>query len=71
MQSTQQKNDNKKNGIICICVFIILGIECSWERHSNKSGDGLSTNSVTSNTSELSVACLQEKIFRMEESQYR
>ncbi|XP_067936762.1 cytospin-A-like [Watersipora subatra] len=46
------------------------GIECSWERQSNKSGDGLSTASLTSNTSELSVACLQERIFRMEESQY-
>lgn len=52
-------------------LLYFVGIESSWDRQSNKSGDGLSSNSVGSNTSELSVACLQEKIFRMEESQYR
>jgi len=43
-------------------VELAYSLECQWEKASNKSSDG--------GTSEVSVACLQDRILQMEETHY-
>jgi len=61
--------------LCCRSVDTSLGIDSGWDQHNIKSGNGRIGAPVnisnSSSTSDMSVACLQEKIFRMEESQYR